>query len=111
MMGTRRARTTRTLPASGDPLILGAAAAPSWRQPGERARRLVLGATAAAPTVLGLHLPRLGASRRPRWPRVLVALIALYAGFLTAADIVRLAALDGQIAAVEHQLAAVDAQD
>jgi cell division protein FtsB len=114
-MGTRRARTTRTLPAPSERPVAGAAV-PIARMSPPRARRQS-GATAPEPrsaaprSVLGLRLPQLQAARRPRWPRVLVALIALYAGFLVATDAVRLIALNRQIAAVNAQIARVDAHD
>jgi cell division protein FtsB len=111
-MSTRpRARTTRTLTAASDRLILGAAV-PAARAPAPRGRRAP--AETAAPmrrTVLGIRLPRLGPARRPRWPRVVLAVIAVYAVVLASSDIVRLVALNREIATVNAQIAQVHAHE
>ncbi len=114
-MGSRpRTRTTRTLQAARDRLMVGAAVAaphPAAGEPAPRGRRQpVPPATQPRRTVLGVRLP-LGPARRPRWPRVVLAVIAVYAVILTASDIVRLVALDRQIAAVSAQVAQVNAHE
>jgi cell division protein FtsB len=114
-MSTRpRTRTTRTLPAAPDRLIVGAALAaprPAAADPAIRARRTAV-QPAAQPrrTVLGVRLA-LGTARRPRWPRVILAVVAAYALVLTGSDVVHLMALDRQIAGVDAQIAQVSAHD
>jgi cell division protein FtsB len=111
-MSTRpRARTTRTLAAASDRLIVGGAV-PASRPPAPRSRRAPTETAAQMRrTVLGIRLPRLGPARRPRWPRVVLAVIAVYAAVLTASDVVRLVALDRQIGAVDAQVAQVNAHE
>jgi cell division protein FtsB len=114
-MRARRARPPRTLPAAGDPFLLGAAV-PRPRRTPARPRRQPTGTPAAGAvpalrSVLGLRLPVPAPARRPRWPRVLVAVVALYAGSMAAVDAMRLAALDRQLAAVDAQLEAVTSRE
>jgi cell division protein FtsB len=112
-MSTRvRVRTTRTLPAAAARPVVGAAALPARREGGPRPRRASPELSVAPRrTVLGIRLPRLGPARRPRWPRLVLAVVAVYATALTAADVAHLLALDRQIAAVDAQIARVNAHD
>ena len=110
-MSTRpRARTTRTLTAASDRLILGAAV-PAARASAPRGRRAPAETAPMRRTVLGIRLPRLRPARRPRWPRVVLAVIAVYAVVLASSDIVRLVALNREIATVNAQIAQVHAHE
>jgi len=109
----------RTLAPSGAP-VLGGAAVPrpqgsAHAQPGRRPSSargsLARAGGSRSISVLGLRLPALGPAPRPRWPRVIVAVVMLYAGFMVVSDVARLTSLNHQIAAVDRRITALDAQD
>lgn len=122
----RHPRTIRELPGP-DPHPLsrlattGSLPVASRRSPGGRRSRPgpaaprskgdVRGASTTILNVLGLRPVPGRRPMRPRWPRILVLLVAAYAAFALAASGARYMALAGQIRSVHAQVAALHARD